>query len=143
MSELKIAISKVKNTSPGEDNIPYILIKNLPEYILNEYLYIINYAFNVGYFPTQWKKGFILPIYKPNKPTNQPSSFRPITLLSCLGKIFERILNTRLQFIIEERNLLSPAQSGFRKNRGTMDTLLQMEQEVRSSLAGRKVSIFL
>ena len=141
-SELKFAIAKVKNTAPGEDNITYELIKNLPMHILHEFLYLINLSFQTGVFPTQWKKGLVLPIFKPNKPKGVPSSYRPITLLSCLGKIYERILNSRLQFIIEEKRLLSPSQSGFRKKQGTMDTLLQIEQEIRVSLNKKLCSVF-
>ena len=142
ISELKLAISKVKNTAPGEDNIPYILIKNLPEEVLYDFLYLLNYSFHLGIFPTLWKKGLVFPIFKPNKPKDQPSSFRPITLLSCLGKIYERIINSRLQFIIEEKKLLSPTQSGFRNKRGTMDTLLQIEQDISDALGNKKVAVF-
>ena len=56
--ELKLAISKVKNTAPGEDNITYQLIKNLPEHVLSEFLSLLNLSFHTGIFPSDWKKGF-------------------------------------------------------------------------------------
>ncbi|CAH2068995.1 unnamed protein product, partial [Iphiclides podalirius] len=48
-------------------------------------------------FPDDWKQATVIGIRKPNKPANKPSSYRPISLLSCLGKLYERLLLNRLK----------------------------------------------
>ena len=141
LHELLTALKSVRDSAPGCDNIPYILIKNMPPDALNDLVYVYNMALSTGTFPLIWKEGTILPIHKPSKPTDDPASFRPITLLSCLGKIFERILKMRLEFFIENNNLLSSAQTGFRREQGTIDTLLKIENEIRSCLADNFITL--
>lgn len=62
-----------------------------------------------------WLTGVIVPIYKNKGNIQLPENYRPITLLSCLGKCFTSILNTRLTNFIEFNNLLNVNQAGFRK----------------------------
>ena len=69
------ALSNVKNTSPGEDEIPYLLIKNLKVENKREILYMYNTCLQTGYFPDKWKVGLVIPIYKPGKPKDEISSY--------------------------------------------------------------------
>jgi hypothetical protein len=62
------------------------------------------------YFPTAWKTAHTVMIPKPGKCPNDPKSYRPISLLSITGKIFERILTNRLQLTLESNNLLPPGE---------------------------------
>ena len=79
-------------------------------------------------------------IPKKESNSNNPTEYRPISLLSCIGKLAERIIKNRLYFFLESNNLLSPAQSGFRNCRGTGDNLLFMTQKIQESLnRGKKV----
>ena len=74
-------------------------------------------------------------ILKPNKKRSDPGSFRPISLLTNLGKMLESIIKTRLELWAESTNLLPPEQSGFRKNRSTNDRLFQLTQIVAQQFA--------
>jgi hypothetical protein len=56
-----------------------------------------------GYFPAQWKVAKIIPHVKPGKPPNEPLSCRPISLLSILSKVYEKLLLRRLLLIVENR----------------------------------------
>jgi hypothetical protein len=79
-------------------------------------------------------------IPKKESNSNNPTEYRPISLLSCIGKLAERIVKNRLYFFLESNNLLSSAQSGFRNCRGTDDNLLFMTQKIQESLnRGKKV----
>lgn len=94
--ELKRKIARLKSKkAPGNDKIPNILIKNLSETAKEHLLFIFNSCLKIGYFPKKWKMGKIIPIPKPNKDHSSPKSFRPITLLSSLGKLFERLISIR------------------------------------------------
>ena len=63
-----------------------------------------------------------MPIFKKGD-TNEPSNYRGITLLSTLGKLFTRILNTRLNDWAENYNIYIEAQAGFRQNMSTTDNV--------------------
>ena len=70
---------------------------------------IYNHSWNTGTFPTSWKEAIIIPILKKGKDRHSKTSYCPISLLSCLGKAMERIVNRRLQHHLEKNGLLSPS----------------------------------
>ena len=111
--------------------ISYILLKNLQMEHIEEVLCIFNQAFFLGHFPEVWKEGLVIAIPKPGKPPEPVTSLRPITLLSCLGKIYEKIIKNRLEYQAEVDNFLSPSQTGFRKNHTTLDVLLRIENDIK------------
>ena len=55
-----------------------------------------NIVLNTGIIPEKWVEGLIMPIYKNKDDPLNPENYRPITLLSCLGKLFTSVLNERL-----------------------------------------------
>jgi hypothetical protein len=76
---------------------------------------------------------------------NDPKSYRPISLLSITGKIFERILTNRLKFTLETNNLLPPEQFGFRTERSTQNPLAELQTEItrHANLGECTVGVFL
>ena len=64
-------------------------------------------------FPTSWKEAVIIPILKKGKDRHSKTSYRPISLLCCLGQTMELMVNVRLQCHLEKNGRLSPSQSGF------------------------------
>ena len=68
-----------------------------------------------GHFQTSWKEAIIIPILKKGKDRQSKTSYHPISLLKCLGKTMECIVNRRLQHHLEKNGLFSPSQSGFRR----------------------------
>ena len=78
--------------------------------------------FTVGYFPSSWSEGFVVPIHKKGN-KNDPGNYRGITLLSTLGKLFTKILNVRLTKWAEKYNVYIEAQAGFRQNMSTVDNV--------------------
>lgn len=77
------------------------------------------------------KKTIIVPILKPNKPANLVSSYRPIALTSILAKIQERMILARLNWYLENQNLLTEEQAGSRQNRSTTYQLTKLMQGIR------------
>ena len=144
LRELKNAIAKSNDTSPGPDDIHYQILKKLPETTLLTLLDIINSLWEKGECPEIWKDAFIVPIPKPNKDNTLPQNYRPISLTSCLCKTFERMVNERLVWYLEHNKLLSNIQSGFRKNRTTQDHLIRLESFIREAFIKNQhvVSIF-
>ena len=64
------------------------------------------------------------------KPLDSLASFRPISLTSCVSKLFERIVLSRLFFFLESNSILSPRQAGFRPGRSTLDQILYLSQSI-------------
>ena len=87
------------------------------------YVKLFNLIFNTGIIPENWTIGVIKPIYKNKGELNRPENYRPISLLSCFGKMFTYILNNRLNVFAEKSNLINGVQAGFRKNHSTIDNL--------------------
>ena len=136
--ELQIALEKTKNTAEGPDKIHYMLIRNLPEEALMLLLEIYNKIWAENVFPRQWREALIIPFLKPDKNPKQVTSYRPIALTSCVCKLMERMVNTRLVHILERKEIINPMQYGFRKNRSSSDVLVRLETEIRKAFAMRK-----
>lgn len=117
VSEIIHAIPKHK--APGPDNIPNIALRNLLPKQISEITNIINSIFRLKIFPSQWKLAHIIVIPKPNKNHTLPQNYRPISLLSSLGKISEKIILKRLTDELTALNVLPDAQLGFRPAHST------------------------
>ena len=83
------------------------MIRHLGNLAKQKLLDIYNQSWNTGTFPTNWKEAIIIPIHKKGKHRHSKTSYRPISLLSCLGKTMERMVNRRLQHHLEKNGLLS------------------------------------
>ena len=81
---------------------------------------------NSSVIPEAWTQGIIQPIHKKKGDIKDPTSYRPITLVSCLGKTFTAVLNTRLGRLADEVELISEAQTGFRKGYSTLDNMFTL-----------------
>jgi exonuclease III len=137
LQELTAALQASHESSPGPDNIPYSLIKNLPNDILQLLLQIYNTLWSEDRFPTMWRQAIIIPIAKPGKDPSNPNHYRPISLTNCLCKIMERLINSRLVWYLELNNILTPYQAGFRKHRSTTDHLLLLDTFIRNAFKNK------
>ena len=130
--ELSIAISQLStSTSSGPDQIIYLLLTHLPQSALHFLLYIFKLSWSTHTFPSTWKQSTT--ILKLGKPSDSPSSYRPISLTSCTSKLFERMVLGRLTYFLEQKGTLSPVQAGFRPGRSTVDQVLLLSQSIADS----------
>jgi ribonuclease HI len=132
-NDLNAALQSCKNTAAGLDGIKFQVLKNLPENALQFLLEIYNQILTNGTFPVCWRETKIVPILKPGKNPNQANSYRPISLLSCMRKLMEKMLCTRLDYWAERFDVHSPTQFGFRKGRGTRDCLARLSNDIQIS----------
>ena len=107
----------------GPDLISPRLLKEGSTIIALPLSIVFNRSLEQGYFPTCWKYGNVTPIYKKND-KSQPSNYRPITLLSSIGKIMERCVHKYLYNYIIDHQILTPFQSGFISGDSTTNQLL-------------------
>ena len=108
----------------------------------NNGIKLITKLFNVllkcGYFPKEWNYGLLRLIHKGDDP-DDANNYRAITLNSCLGKLFCTVLNTRFTSILEDENILSKEQAGFRKNSRTTDQIFLLKQIVQKYVSENKL----
>ena len=96
LRDFRRSIMKAKPCAPGPDGIHNNLLKHLPEDTLEIIKEILNKIWISADFPHQWRAATVMPILKPNKDHSDPLSYRPIAQTSCLCKVLERMINTRL-----------------------------------------------
>ena len=137
MKEMQNALSSSSLTSPGEDDIRYEMLHHLKgitkEFLLN----ILNGLWSSNTSPDSWHTSIVVPGLKPGKDSELPQSYRPIALTSCVCKLYERMVNNRLIWYLESKNLLSNRQFGFRKNRSTLDPMLMLSREIQNAFANQ------
>ena len=121
-NEILTAIKSLRNNkSPGIDNIVNEHLKTIANIMLPIYVKLFNIIFDTGIIPECWTLGTIKPIYKNKGNIREPGNYRPITLLSCFGKVFTAIINNRLNNFSDKYGLIHWEQAGFRKNFSTTD----------------------
>jgi len=126
ISELKQAIRSAKNNkSPGDDKVPYELLKFLHQNALETLLSFYNEIWTEGKMPADWHHAIILPLLKPNKDASAPESYRPkslmmmmvlcpkagslafsISLTSTFCKVMEAMVNKRLLWFLEKNKII-------------------------------------
>ncbi|XP_038106909.1 uncharacterized protein LOC119766433 [Culex quinquefasciatus] len=123
MAELSIALLTGNNTAPGPDKIKFSLLKNLPDVAKQRLLKLFNTLVEQNVIPHEWRQVRVVAIQKPGKPASDHNSYRPISLLSCLRKLLEKMILDRLEPWMEREHMLSDTQYGFRRGKGTSDCL--------------------
>ena len=127
---LAAASNLSSSTATGPDKVSYSMLKHLPRSGMDFRLHIFNLSWSSHSFPSIWKTSSIIPIHKMGKSLDSPASFRPISLTSCVSKLFERIILSRLLIFLESNSILSPRQAGFRSGRSTLDQILYLSQSI-------------
>ena len=75
----------------------------------------------------------IIPIFKQDDDTDA-NNYRPISLLSNFNRIFEKIVFKRMESFIEQKNLLTPSQYGFRKAHSTQHAILDIVNAIQTNM---------
>lgn len=126
--ELDWALKKCTSKGIGSDGIGYPLLKNLPVIGKLALLRTYNNVWHSGMIPDNWKEAIIVPIPKKSRKEGGPDDYRPISLINCMAKVLERIINRRLIEYIEDKNLIDPRQYAFRAGLGTDVYFSELEE---------------
>jgi len=121
-------IKTMFNKASGYDKITVVMLKNSSFKIIIQIYYIIKTAMQLGYFPKIWKTALVLAFPKPGKPQTQPASYRPISLLSVLSKIYEKIIHTQIMKHLETEKIIINEQFGFRPRHSTVAQLMRITE---------------
>ena len=93
--------------------------------------YIINAILRLQHWPSQWKSAVVVPILKPNKNAKLAGSYRPISLLSAISKLVEKVVLIRLNAAQDELHIDDECQFGFRKGRSTVQQVVRIVNDVK------------
>ena len=100
-----------------------------------------NLILETGILPDTWLEGMIKPIYKHKGDSSQPENYRPITILSCFGKLFTAVLNLRLNVFLNTYDVLNENQAGFRAGYSTNDHIFVLHALIEI-LKSKKLKLF-
>lgn len=137
---LEIINGRKNKSAVGLDKIPNRLLKMLDVRILDTFVIIFNHLLALGYFPECWKKALVIPIPKAGKDLSITSSWRPISLLSCLSKIYERVVAERLKSFANSNNSIPNHQFGFRAGHSTCHPLGLLQNKINCGLNSNKIT---
>ena len=133
VTEINNIIMKMKeNKSPGYDAINAKFLKLSSPIISPILSNIFNSMLKTGMYPDELKIAKVIPIYK-NGDATKCTNYRPISILSLLNNIFEKLLYKRLYDYLERFEILYQYQYGFRKGHSTVHALVELVDKIRRS----------
>ena len=139
-SEINEVISDLKNSnSTGYDDYNTKFIKLSAPLLAPALEKIFNLSINTGVYPDSLKIAKVIPIFK-NGSKSSVNNYRPISILSPINKIFEKIIYSRLIKYIDKFNLLYKYQYGFRKNHSTEHALIELMDQIKLNIGKNKMS---
>jgi hypothetical protein len=139
--EVRNAILSSSNATCQLDIIPTTLLKSCLDSLLYPITTLINLAISEGTFPTQFKHAVIYPkLKKHSLPSEDLSSYRPISNLNFISKILERIIHNRINNHLQSFPSISPFQSAYRKFHSTETALLRISNDLLTACNEQKVT---
>jgi len=130
---LKIIDGFQNKTSAGDDMISQKLRKIIKNVIVSSLTKLINLSIDETVYPDVLKVCKVIPVYKNGDPQDI-NNYRPISLLSCFNKIFEKKIQIDLANFVEENQILFKQQFGFRKYHSTVDALISTHDYIIDTL---------
>ena len=130
---LQIINNLDSNKAHGHDEISIRMLKICGSSVCRPLQIIYKSSLDRGKFPQEWKKANVVPVHKKND-KQLVKNYRPISLLPIRGKNFERILYNSLFNFLNQNDLISPAQSGFKPRDSCINQLLSITHEIYHSM---------
>jgi hypothetical protein len=124
----------------GEDGISHQMLKATSETICLPLSILFTYSLRTCKFPSDWKLPSVMPSFKKDDKSS-PSNYRPISLLSCVGKVMEPVVYKYIYNDIIEHSLLYSYQSGFLPGHSTVYQLPEIYDNICKNIDNRLSSI--
>ncbi|CAH2101818.1 unnamed protein product [Euphydryas editha] len=128
--EVKFFILQLRDKcAVGWDGISSMVVKAAVHVLVPLLTHIFNLCLERGVFPLAFKKALVHPVFK-NGDRSNINNYRPISVLTTLSKVFEKILNKRLVNYLTVNNILSNSQFGFRAGKSTEDAVVTLTGKI-------------
>ena len=130
---IDLIIRKMKNKSSFSfDFMSNKMLKACREPLLKPLAHLVSLSLRLGFVPPEWKRAKIFPIHKKDS-VDTPSHYRPISLLSSVSKVIEKIVANRIFFHLNSWNLFYPLQFGFRAKMSCENLLLKFMDQINKA----------
>lgn len=130
VAEVRAEINRLRTkTAAGPDKISNRMLRNLDDGSISNLTTYMQKCWDKGEIPQEWKAANVVLIPKPGKKLNF-EHLRPISITSCLGKLMEHVIQTRLNRFMEDQNLYPDSMIGFRPHLSVCDVMLQLKEPV-------------
>ncbi|KAF6515688.1 hypothetical protein HZS61_004429 [Fusarium oxysporum f. sp. conglutinans] len=141
LDEAEYTTTQTGNTSPGSDNISVNLLKAVWHIIGTHVRRLFEGCLSAGHHPKSFKEAEVVMIAKPGRrDLTEPRAWRPISLLSCLGKGLERLIARRLAWAAVHYSVLHPQQAGALPKRSATDPVTALIHDIEEAFARKKVA---
>ena len=138
--EIENIIKSLKNKSTSDVSIlPLKSVYNTLSPVLH---HVISASLEQGIFPTKLKIAKVIPLHKGGS-TADITNYRPISLLSCFSKIYEKIMHKRLVKFLNENNIIFRSQYGFRAGHSSEHALLVAQHKINLALEKKQIALLL
>ena len=133
-TEISKLISNLENKkSPGHDGFSGKFLKLCSPFISEILANILNLSISKGVYPDSLKIARVSPIFKKGVKSD-PSNYRPISVLSLINKVFEKVLHSRLYSYLNKYNKLYEYQFGFREGHSTNHVLTEITDNIKFAM---------
>ena len=123
-----------RGKAPGPDTIPNEVLRlDTTTSLFHHLAKLFTSSIQLGYIPTAWKIATLRMLLKPDKLPSLTTRYRPISLISSIMKLFERVIEQRLRSHLEHIGFINKHQSGFRRAKSTDDHLFRLSQSIMES----------
>ena len=132
-----------KDSAPGPDRITSELIEHIGEALTKSITLLMQASYSIGYISEEWKRENKIYIQKPEKTNyHQVNSYRPLSLLSTLGKIYERIILQEAVNLLEQSQFFqSKSLYAYQKNKNTPQAILPLVEKTNEAITKNKYGI--
>ena len=133
-TEIALIIDSLNNNkSSGPNSIPVCILKLIKHDISSILSKLVNISFSTGVFPSILKEAKVIPVFKKGSPL-LVQNYRPISLLSNIDKIYQKLMYNRIISFLNKYNCLYSLQFGFRKNHSSIDAIINYIETTLKSL---------
>jgi hypothetical protein len=130
---IQVCKSLKPKSSCGHDQISSKLLQQIIDVIAVPLTFIFNKSFHDGRFPKAFKIAKVVPLFKGGDPT-ELINYRPISILSSVSKVLERLMYNRMTAFLGEHDILYSSQFGFRSGMNTQDAIARFVNTVTDNL---------
>ena len=142
VEEFDLALKNLKNNKASSfDMLTNEILKVSGKIYKNAFLQLFNAIARASLYPESWKMDILHPIHKANE-KDDPNNFRGISIASCFGKLFMKLMKNRLQKFLDDNNLVSKNQGSGKKGTRTSDHLMVIRFLIDKMVKGEKKKLY-
>lgn len=130
----KLLLKCNKSKAPGPDMITNTILSSIARTISPGLTTFFNFSINNGVFPKKWKTSNVVPIFKNKGEKSDVKNYRPISLLNCISKVFERLVANQINNHLKTNNLIYNQQAGFQQDDSTINQLIVFTDKILQAM---------